>query len=513
MATTPTAYDAVPYPSTPYSQTHPDRLATLATLYGLTPASPEKCRVLELGCGDGGNLVPMAYALPESEFLGIDLAESAVENGRRTIAALGLRNISLLAADLSSVSGLGTFDYVIAHGLYSWVPPAVQQRILRLSRDVLAPHGVAYVSYNAYPGCHLRDAFRQMMLWHVRGCEQPAERIEQARALLRFLAQAAPQRPVLSAVLKEAVEHQERQDDGVLFHDDLAEINEPFLFIDFVERARPLGLKFLAEADFPDMAVWDPDSPSGRLLKGMAGDILLQQQYRDFLVLRRFRQTLLCRSDAPAVVDPDPEAVRRLFVAASTRPRPEDASVASDQPVLFETGHGRELTTPHPLSKAVFLLLGREWPRWLSTKELLDRARTSIAEAGGRVPDDEDERRLLRFLVQGYGADVLQIRSSPCPFVTVPSERPRASALARLQGLKGTKVTNLKHESVRLEDDLVRRLLPLLDGTRDRAAILEEMGRFIRNRNSVGAEALLAALPEGIDRNLDRVGKLALLEA
>ena len=513
MSTTLTAYDAVSYPSSPFSQTHPDRLATLATLYGLTPAPPGECRVLELGCGQGGNLIPMAYTLRESEFLGIDLAPTEVARGRETISALGLSNISLVAADLTSVSSLGTFDYVIAHGLYSWVPPAVRQRILGLSQEVLAPHGVALVSYNAYPGCHLRNAFRQMMLWHVRGHEKPADRIEQARALLRFLAEAAPSRPVLSAVLKEALDHQERQEDGVLFHDDLGEFSEPFLFVDFVEQARPYGLKFLAEADFPDMVIWDPDSPAGRLLKGMAEDVLLQQQYRDFLVLRRFRQTLLCRADAPTVLEPDAETLRRLFIAASTRPESVEASLASDDPLGFATEQGRELKTPHPLSKAAFLLLGEEWPRWIPVEELLARARARVVEAGGPSSGDEDERRLLEFLLRGYGAHVLQLRSRPCPFVTSPSERPRASALARYQGPNGKGVTNLKHETVRLDDDLVRRLLSLLDGTRDRAAIEEEMARFLRERPGPEADGLLANLPAAVGRNLERVAKLALLEA
>jgi methyltransferase-like protein/trans-aconitate methyltransferase len=513
MSTIPlTSYDAVSYPGAPFAQTHPDRLATLATLYGLTPALPGKCRVLELGCGDGGNLVPMAYSLRESEFLGIDLALTAVEKGRETIAALGLSNISLVAADLSSVSGLGTFDYVIAHGLYSWVPEDARERILALAAEVLAPHGVAYISYNAYPGCHARNAVRQMMRWHVRDQEAPAKRIEQARALIRLLADPAPENPVLSAILKETQERQERQDDAVLFHDDLAEINEPFLFIDFVERAELHGLKFLAEADYPDMVVWSPESPAGRFLNALGKDILLQQQYRDFLVFRRFRQTILCRADAPSLREPDAETVRRLFVAASTRPQPAEASVASEEPVRFTTGDGRELKTPHPFSKAAFLVLGGEWPRWIPVEELLACARTRLAEAGGPSLQDEDERRLLGFLLRGWGADVVQLRSRPCPFVTTPSELPCASAMARLQAEKGEWVTNHRHETVRLEDPLVRRLLTLLDGTRDSRAIEEEMARFIREKAEPEADALLAALPVGVERNLDRVAKLALLE-
>src|SRR5262249_26620757 len=148
------AYDEVVYPSYVYSQTHPDRLATIATLLGMNPTSVESCRVLELGCGAGGNLIPMAFDLSESGFVGIDLAGSAISQGRELIKALGLKNISLQQADLMDLSSeLGKFDYIIAHGLFSWVPEVVRDRILAICRAHLAPEGVAYISYNAYPGC------------------------------------------------------------------------------------------------------------------------------------------------------------------------------------------------------------------------------------------------------------------------------------------------------------------------------------------------------------------------
>jgi SAM-dependent methyltransferase len=508
----PTAYDAVSYPGSAFSQTHPDRLATIAALYGLPAAPPERCRVLELGCGNGSNLIPMAYVLPGSTFLGLDAAGSAVAKGQEQIAALGLTNVTLVHADLLDASDIGTFDYVIAHGLYSWVPPNVQERVLAIASEVLAPNGVAYVSYNALPGCHIRNAMRQMMRWHVRGIEEPAERISQARGLLRFLGEAAPTRPIFSAILNETLEHQGKQADAVLFHDDLAEFNEPLLFVDFIERASRHRLKFLSEADFCDMGVWNPDSPAGRfLLKVGAENVVVQQQYRDFLIFRKFRQTLLCREEASLVREPDPESLRSLYVGAETRPGTPDPDVASDEPVRFVVEKDRELTTPHPLSKAAFLELGVIWPRWVRVSDLLSAARARVSAAGGRLATVEDEARLLRFLLASYGADVIQLRSTACPFVTEISERPRASALARLQARTLTAVTSLKHHSVRLEDPLVRTFIELLDGTRDRTAIAREMAASLRETDPT-ATALAGDVEKGIAQNFDRVSRLALLE-
>jgi cyclopropane fatty-acyl-phospholipid synthase-like methyltransferase len=141
-----TAYDQVPYPGHPFAQAHPDRLATVATLFGLRPADPAACRVLELGCGDGGNLVPMALALPDSAFCGVDLSPSAIDRAQALSDELGLVNVDLRAADLAALPDVGAFDYVIAHGVYSWIAPPARDALLAACRERLAPGGVAYVS-------------------------------------------------------------------------------------------------------------------------------------------------------------------------------------------------------------------------------------------------------------------------------------------------------------------------------------------------------------------------------
>jgi hypothetical protein len=329
---------------------------------------------------------------------------------------------------------------------------------------------------------------------------------------VRFLKEAAPPRPLLSAILDDTLEHQQKQPDAVLFHDDLAEINEPLLFVEFIRRAGAHGLKFLSEADYPDMAVWKADSPAGRfLLEVGAENVVVQQQYRDFLIFRRFRQTLLCREAASRAPEPDPETLRSLYVAASTRPKAGIPDVGSDEPACFVSERDGEVVTPHPLSKAAFLELGILWPRWIPVTELLDAAAARVMAADGRSPAREDEARLLRFLLGSYGAGVAELRSTPCPFATRISERPRASALARLQSRSQVAVTNLRHQGVQLEDPLVRTFLRLLDGTRGLDAIGAEMARALREANPA-AEALAADIEKGVALNFERVASLALLE-
>lgn len=161
------SYDIFPYESNPFAQTHPDRLATVATLLGLKPPPVTKCRMLEIGCSNGGNLIPMAVALPGSTFLGIDFSVREIEDGLAALGKLGLPNVELRHVGIEEFAAERAgkphaeregyvFDYIICHGVYSWVPPGVQEKILDICRHCLSPGGIAYVSYNIYPGWHLR---------------------------------------------------------------------------------------------------------------------------------------------------------------------------------------------------------------------------------------------------------------------------------------------------------------------------------------------------------------------
>src|SRR5262245_44043390 len=161
-------YDELPYESNPFAETHPDALATAATLFGLDPPLVEACRVLELGCASGGNLLPMAEALPGSHFVGLDLSRCQIEDGRQIVQALGLPNLELCHLSITDVGpDFGPFDYILCHGVYSWVPPAVQDKILEICSRHLTPQGVAYISYNTYPGWRAKAILRDLLCYHA----------------------------------------------------------------------------------------------------------------------------------------------------------------------------------------------------------------------------------------------------------------------------------------------------------------------------------------------------------
>ncbi|HYO64422.1 MAG TPA: class I SAM-dependent methyltransferase [Pyrinomonadaceae bacterium] len=468
-------YDEILYEGYAFPQTHPDRLATVATLAGMRPAPVARCRVLELGCGDGGNLIPMALALPESEFVGIDLGARHVEKGGEVVARLGLENITLRRMDVMDVGeGFGRFDYVIAHGFFSWVPPAPREKALAVCRAHLAPQGVAFVSYNTKPGFHVRRMLREMMLFHTRHLTTARERIGQSKALLRFLLDSQVKRNTYQTLLREEAERVLSHADDHFYHDDLEPFNEPFYFHEFVELAARQGLRYLGEADYFETQDASLSPQAAERLQALADDPVLKEQYADFVKCRSFRQTLLCHAEVELEQTPDARRVKSFFAASAARAVSAEPDVRSSAVESFEGAHGATVQTDHPLAKAAIVHLGENWPHSVGFDELLAGARTRLGRGDDASSHDADSEALCEVLLRLYGANVVELHAHAPRFAREAGERPRASPLARMQAEGSEVVTSLRHTSVRMDDPLGRRLLTMLDGTRDRAALTAE---------------------------------------
>ncbi|WP_158497806.1 class I SAM-dependent methyltransferase [Pseudoxanthomonas suwonensis] len=474
------AYDAIEYPGHPRPQTHPDRLAAIARLHGVPAAAPSRCSYLEVGCGDASNLFPLALAYPGSRFVGIDLSGAAVERGERMRVRLGLRNLSLQVADASTWDPGGTrYDYVCAHGFYSWVPAGVRDALLRLCRERLAPGGIAYVSYNALPGCHIRRMVWEMLRHHVRRFEEPSQRLRQAYAMLQFLEHGLIGGDAYVATVRAEIKRLlEDTDPAVLFHDDLGEINEPVSVTDFVAHAQRFGLEFLAEADYSEMTEEAAPPEIAAKLRQMAeADFLAKEQYLDYLKGRRFRQSLLCRSDAPLRRTPDPAVVMALEVAGEVSSATQPMDLAPGARMQFRGVHGSALTVDHPVAKAALLEIGERYPGAQTVAAMLACARERV----GRVDPGEageDAEALCATLLTGFRLGLVGLTCESPRFAVHAGRRPRASALARAQLEAGSDgVTTLRSGVVRIADPVTRMLLRLLDGTRDREALLQDLAQ------------------------------------
>jgi methyltransferase-like protein/SAM-dependent methyltransferase len=517
------SYDEILYPSYLHMQTHPDRLATMATFFGMQPAPVERARVLELGCNDGSNLIPYAFSLPESRFVGIDLAARPIERGCGIVAELGLKNIELRRYDVMDVDeSFGEFDYIVAHGLFSWVPPFVREKILDICRRNLAPQGVAYVSYNAYPGCHLRDMTREMMLFHVQNVTDPEEKIIQAMALLKFLADSFAEPDLYRMFLQKELEHVLERRREQMFHDDMAEFNQPYYFYQFAREAASHGLQFLSEADFFEMQdhLYTPQVKEA--LRIMSSDIIAREQYLDFVRCRRFRQTLLCHKEAQLNRQVKPERMREFYIASSARAVSETPDVTGGAVEEFQGEKGAVMKTDHPVAKAAIVCLGELYPQSLRFEELLERA---LERSGKVMASDEAQREtdalvLGDILIQVYAAGLVELHVHQPQLSTVAGERPLASPLVRWQIAQGVVVTTLLSTGLEIEDAFGQRLLQLLDGTRDRTALLTELNALVESgaleledKSEESKRKFLDNLPGLLEESLARFARLGLLLA
>lgn len=514
------SYDDCPYESHPYRLTHPDHVAAVATVFGMTPAPIERCRVLELGCAGGGNLIPVAASFPGSRFVGIDLSARQVADGQKVVSALGLGNIELRPLSILEVDrDFGQFDYIICHGVFSWVPRAVQDKILEICSRNLAPQGVAFVSYNTYPGWHMSGTIRDMLCYHARRFTEPQDRATQARALLNFLVESVGnQQAAYGSLLKEGLEVFRRVNDSYLLHEYLEEVNEPLYFHQFVERAQASGLQYLAEAEVHTMVAGRFGAEVAGMVEKLSSDCIEMEQFLDFLRNRKFRQTLLCHRDVALQRKVGPARLWRLCVASALKPVSPGPDVSSPTAEEFRNPLGRTASSTDPALKAALVHLVDQWPQAVPFTDLIEavRARLGPAAPSNAVVDSES---LGRCLLQLYSANLVELHARRLPLVRDIANRPKASPLARHQASIGPVVTNQRHELISL-NDLDRQVLLLLDGSRNRFALLEAL----TNRMANGAftvqqaaqpvqsrEGLRKALNDALDQSLAGFMNRALL--
>jgi SAM-dependent methyltransferase len=495
-------YEKFPYTSALQHQAHPRHLATMAWLRGIETASPLRCRVLELGCADGGNLIAIAAGLPDSTFVGIDLAPSQIESGKARVAELELKNVDLRAASILDLdASLGTFDFILCHGVFSWVEHHVQEKILDLCRDLLAPNGVAYVSYNTYPGWHFRGMLRDLVRFHARGVEDPAECVRRSLELIRFFSDATgdSRDHHYALYLRSAREYFETFLHPHYFvHEFFERTNEPLYFRDFMARAAAHGLRYVCEADADSADVEHLPPNVSDTLRGFTGDRVELEQYVDFMIDRTFRRTLLTHANVEVRHPLDTQRIRKLWVASPSKPVTANPSLNDGISEGFKTERGRNFSSSHGATKRALVALAGVWPESLSFDDLHHRIGNDV----------EDLPEMLEAL---FATGVVELDLVPPVVVAQVSTRPRASRLARWEASHGLYVTTQRGRVLQLDDEVARFLLTQLDGSRDRQALLQALDREVMMGRIEVPNRSPLALQATIEHHLKRHAEVGVL--
>jgi SAM-dependent methyltransferase len=467
-----TAYDRVQYPTAPLATGRVEHLSAIAVANGIPAASPDRCRFLEIGCGTGWHLIALAFAHPESEFVGIDLAASAIAAGQRIIAANGLSNVRLLHYDLTEIGdSFGEFDYILAHGLYTWIPEPVARRLLEVIAERLAPNGTACVSYNITPYSRLRNMMREIAQYHFSAWPEDTS-AGRALELFDFLSRASRRSNIVQLAAADERKKAAQSGLGYASHDVLGEVFRLISYSDFARSAAACGLQPFDEAGFTARESLLKEETL-RTLRGRKLDPVRYQQYLDYLEIGAFRRTLLCHAGLERGEERIP--LERFHAAAQLELRSEKGQTA----VVRRDG-GNLLTSDRKLILALERLTAA-WP--------------------GSVPSAAlglDHSQIWALYRNGF----LMLQQSPST-AAMPGGRPLAQRLVRAQLAAGQEfVHNPYHQAIRLEPP-ANRLVAWCDGSHTREELTALMGTL--------AEAAASQDLRGdVDRNLEALGRLGL---
>ena len=504
-------FDQLPYPSMPFAYTQPAQLAALATLYGLQPPQADSARVLELGCASGGNIIPLAARFPKAHFVGLDLSALHIREGSRRIGALGLKNIDLRQADLAETQvAPDSFDYVICHGVFSWVGEAVQESILAICRTALTNDGLAVISYNVLPGWHLRSSVRQICLYHVDPHAPARERVAQARRVLEKLAELTSETTPYGVFLRTEVKRLKQLPAAYILGEFLSHDNIPMPFHAFVARARGHQLSFLCEADLGSSVGELLYPAAAERLRAEAGaDRLAEEQYKDFVSGRPFRRSVLTKRSDGVDLLPDPNRLSALYVSSRLTQDP-----STPERVRFRDGEGRTVTTEDGAVHQALAKLAAAYPAHVRVEELFSPDPPQAA-----LPQGVVRERVCRALFALVMAQQATLATVATPTGRAQDRHPKVWPLARLEASSRQPwLTSLNHAPIpasTVDADLVVRL----DGSLDHPALQALLVQWLRQGKlepspdtSTDTDGIEKAAHRYLARALEQLAQNALLE-
>ncbi|MGL4944238.1 MAG: methyltransferase regulatory domain-containing protein [Thermoguttaceae bacterium] len=476
-ATTQKAYDTVPYESFPYAQSHIAHLFTVGKIFNFAATDCRKCRVLELGCAAGGNIVPMADEFPGSEFYGIDLSPVQIGAGNKIVTELGLKNVKLETVSITDFpADAGKFDYIICHGVFSWVPQEVRDAIFRICRDHLTESGMAFISYNTLPGWGMVKSLRDMMVFHAKRFENVGDKLSQVLALLNFVEEMQPEGSLMREVIRQEKTRIEGKQVSYFLHEYLEEENNPLYFHEVATEADKNGLQYLADSSsFATMYLDNYDARVRDSLK--TGNFLEIEQYLDFITNRRFRWSVFVPKGAAITREIPLEKIKEFYLKSnglhlaegSKVPSPLDNSELTFQHTMPQ-GRTFNLTVNNKFLAAAFLTLCQQTHSPVAFNDVVKMAN----ETYGLNDSAAVEQALLTFGLRVLFAGGISVHAYPSRAVREVSERPLALPIARVLS-RQTKIVTTAHHSVMTIDPFIACLLSLLDGTNDIAALERKM--------------------------------------
>ena len=400
------SYDAMPYETG--TVVLPSPLSLLGGCYvghGIENAK-ERYRCLDIGCGIGYSTLALARAHPEIDFVGIDLSEKQIEMASETAAGEELGNIRFQSRNFLDLDQDGEpYDIIYCYGVFSWCPRELQSPLLKKMPLLLAPSGVALVSYNVFPGWHSRGILREVMLQGVDRSHSPGEQVRAAKEFTEFFMKGLPDNSVYGYWLAQHYTSAAKQSDVCVYYDLLTEDNNPLRFEEFAALCQQAGLRFVSEYPFTQSRLPENASASHLLpyLKSAKTDDKLRfEQAMDLAAWRPFRRSLVCRDDCE-LLEEDPERYRRCRFHLGPIALPGELTAETIRPGMsFEAvaPYGKQTVIASPYEIGILVSL-REERSYESLWEAVRQIDAVVSYPGG-VSESIFLRDLHKLSLHGF---------------------------------------------------------------------------------------------------------------
>jgi SAM-dependent methyltransferase len=453
-------YDRVAYPGYVVEFLSPNRLRASALMHGWRTADPATASVLEIGCGDGLNVMSFAAVSPGGKAVGFDLSAEAIERGQALVEVAGLKNIDLHVGDALTYPRDGEkFDYIICHGVLSWVPEPVRNAIVELIGARLAPGGLAYLGFDCLPGAAAKASMVPFLREWVGDIADPVEAMKMGARGIAMLNRAQRETSRLQAQLDVLIKDFPSFDPAYFFHDWLAEYYAPIDLHQFIPLAAANKLRIAGSAGGYDLVLDDLDDEAKGYLDSLGDDVGRKLVALDVLFGGHiFHRDLLIRTDSP----PERTGNGLAELSFAFTGKREEIEVEQGTAIKYTAGEKAMVTTNTPTTIAVLDYLYNAGSAEIGYDEL--RKWTGVK--------DED---LQKILLTVCTLSLITPHSTPQPFVLNPGERPRAGLLARTMLTLGDRAVNLRGNEVLAEEVETQYMVALCDGTRTRPEIAAAM--------------------------------------
>ena len=336
-----------------FHETNPAELQFLAKLKNHY-LPDDNFRYLELGCGQGFNLICIAALHPQSEFIGVDFYPEHICHARRLAQKANIQNVSFYEADFVELAdnpeSLGSFHLVVAHGITTWVSSYTRGKVFELSSKVLKPGGIMYNSYNSLPGWLSGTPFQHLVIEYQKH-NSGIDALKKAKDILGRLREE--ESTIFKALpeLGPRLDKLENKPIDYLLQEYNHPVWQPIYSSEMLRIASNYKLNFLGSSELP-LAFSETYTTHQNEIFQSNDDVMLRECIKDIYCNTSFRRDVYIKGSNPLWKNEARESVMDQYIV-STLVDICDAPGLNSNEYKYRLTNGNTITIPQDELKSI----------------------------------------------------------------------------------------------------------------------------------------------------------------